>query len=249
MSKIETKCPSCKKNLQVEITDEMLAPKVRSLLKPSSIIREYRITSNEIAEFIAQKAKFFRDDIRTEVAVRYCEKKKNEQRRSYASFRIAFSEEVTEHKTNNGWFEKIGETESSVRIIHDVFVGMIEKYRFNKKDLDDILSNYKTLEKLENRLGMSEAYLNDVRHFAIPKRVPLDDGSKSAWIIFSARAEKIIEDMLENPDTNKVDGTVIIKDVIQVSKDNVEFVVHVNPNQFIMTENPYVREILFGDKK
>ena len=249
MTNIEMKCPNCKKDLNVELSEEMMYPDVRSRIKPTAIIREYRINSNEIAEFISKKAKFFRDDIRTEVAVRYCEKKKNEQKRSYASFRIAFSEEVTEHKTDNGWFEKIGENESNVRIINDVFVGMIEKYRFDKKYLDDVLSNYKAMEKLENRLGMSEAYLNDVRHFAIPRRVPIDDGSKSAWIIFSARAEKIIEDMLENPDTNKVDGRIIIKDVIQQSKDIVEFVVHVHPNEITMNENPYVREILLGDKK
>lgn len=249
MSKVEMQCPNCKKELNVELTEEMLYPKVRSLINPVGIIREYRINSNEIAEFISQKAKFYRADIRTEVGVRYCEKKKSEPKRSYASFRIAFSEEATEHKTDNGWFEKIGETESNVRVIRDIFVGMIEKYRFNKNDLDDILSNYKTMEKLENRLGMTEAYLNAVRQFAIPKRVPINDGSNSAWIIFSARAEKIIEDMLENIDTNKVDGRLEIKEVIQLSKDSVEFVVHVHPNEVQMTENPYVREILLGEKK
>ena len=67
--------------------------------------------------------------------------------------------------------------------------------------------------------------------------------------MFSARAEKIIEDMLENPDTDKVEGSIEIHDVHPLTKENIEFVVYVHPKEMRASENPYIRKILSGEIK
>ena len=67
--------------------------------------------------------------------------------------------------------------------------------------------------------------------------------------MFAARAEKIIEDMLEDPETDKVDGSIEIHDVHPISKDNIEFIVYVHPKEMKASENPYIRKILSGEIK
>ena len=65
------------------------------------------------------------------------------------------------------------------------------------------------------------------------------------WIIFSARPELIIRNMLENPEMNAVDGTIDIGDrCYLVNKGNVEFIVNVHPKETTAVGNPLVRKIM-----
>ena len=236
-------CPNCKGEFNVEVP----FPQVRSLIKPVGVIPVYRISSDEIKQFITKKAKFYKPETKVEVITKYCEKKNSDPHRGYASLRIGFSDDVIEQKANAGWFEKLGEASSNVRFIEDIFIGMIQKYQYIKKDLEDILSNYKNLEQVENQLGMTEAFIEDIKMYTTPRRVPTNN--KESWIIFSARAEKVIEDMLEDPDTDTVSGKIEIHDVYPINKDVVEFIVYVHPAEMKSQENPYVRSIMIGNSK
>lgn len=244
---LQTVCPSCQEELTLGVPMQDLHPRVRSLVKPVGNILVYRISSDEIRQFIMRKAKFYKEEAKVEVIVKYCEKKNSDPHRAYASLRIGFSDDVIEKRNNAGWYEKVGENNGNVRFIEDIFVGMIQKYQYDRKELDNILGNYKNLEKVENKLGMTEAFVEDIKMYTTPRRVPTSNNE--SWIIFSARAEKVIEDMLENPDTDKVAGKIEIHDVYPINKDVVEFIVYVHPAEMKSQENPYVRRIMMGDTK
>ena len=247
---LSVECPYCKKELNVELPASLpsVENKTRALLKPVGRIAVYRITTDEIKTFVQQKANFYKEGIAVEATVRYCERKNSNPHRGYAFFKIAFNENALERNQQAGWFEKIGENSDNVRFINDIFVGLIKKYSFDKDGINDLLSNYKRLEKVEEMFGLTEAILSEIRELATPKRI-ISNNAGENWIMFSARAEKIIEDMLENPDTDKVDGSIEIHDVHPISKDNIEFIVYVHPKEMKSSENPYIRKILSGEIK
>ena len=237
-------CQNCKEEFPVTAP----FPIVRSLIEPIGEIKVYRITSEEIKHFLIQKAKFFKPASRLELVVTYCEKKNSDPHRGHASLRIAFSDDVIEKKAGAGWFDRMGEGEGNIRFIKDVFAGFIQKYQYDRKSLDDILSDYKKLEALENKLGITEQFIEDVKLYCTPRRITT--ATKESWIFFSARAEKVIEDMLENPETDSVRGRVDIDGrVFPINKDVVEFIVYVHPNETKSSENPLVRQLLLGKGK
>lgn len=247
MSEVNTICPNCKEELAIEVPFQDLIPKVRSLIKPVGNILVYRISSDEIKQFIIRKARYFKEDAKVEVIPRYCEKKNSDPHRGYASLRIGFSDDVIEKKGDAGWYEKVGQNTGNIRFIEDIFVGMIQKYQYSKKDLENVLGNYKNLEKVENRLGMTESFIEDIKMYSTPRRIPTNNNE--SWIIFSARAEEVIKDMLEDPDTDMVSGNVEIHDVYPINRDVVEFIVYVHPMEMKSQENPHVRRIMLGDVK
>lgn len=249
--KVNASCPSCNTsmNVSVDIDQSMLAPTVRGKLTPAENIYVYRVTSEEIKQFIIQKAKKYVPDVKVEVVPRYCERKRRKStdpRRSYASLRIAFSNEIIEKNSDQGWFGKIGENGSNVRVVNSLFNNLIRMYQYNKKEIDSWLKSYKNLEELEETLGMTEAYINDLRMYATPQRIK---SNNEDWIIFSAAAENVLTDMLTDVETGKVPGKMIIHDIFPISKDIVEFVIHLYPENRVMKEDPHVRQILLGEEK
>jgi hypothetical protein len=244
-------CPTCGENIKVTAEiPEVNKPNVRGNIDPIGNILVYRISSEQIKDFIIQKARQYVSDVRMTIVPRYCEKKRKnstDPHRSYASLRIAFSENVIEKKEDLGWYGSIGENGSNVKIHASIMQNLINKYQYNRKEIEAWLKNYKTLEELEEGLGMTEAYINDLRMYSIPQRVKTDNNE--SWIIFAAAAENVIEDMLTDPTTNKVPGRIQIQDVYPISKEIVEFVVYVHPTQMKLRENPHVRQILLGEEK
>jgi hypothetical protein len=245
-------CPECNHNFLVEtnMTAEEMIPNVRGNIKPAGDILVYKITSEDIKKFIVDKARKHVSDAKVEVVPRYTEKKRrrnSEPHKSYASLRIAFSNEVVENKDDSGWFGKIGETGSNVRIVKTIFNDIITRYQYNKKDIESWMKNYKTLEELEESFGISEAYLNDIKMYTTPQRILTNN--KEQWVIFSAAPENVIRDMLTDKVSKEVIGRIQIQDVYPISKDIVEFLVYVHPNEMKIKENPHVRQILLGEEK
>ena len=223
---------------------------MRSNIKPIGNITVYRISSEQIKQFITEKARQYVPDVRMTIVPRYCEKKRknnNDPHRSYASLRIAFSENIIEKKQDLGWYGNIGETANNVKLQEGIMKGLINKYQYNRKEIEAWLKNYKTLEELEEGLGMTEAYIRDLHMYSVPQRIKAN-GDES-WIIFAAAAENVIEDMLTDKNTGKVPGRIQIQDVYPISKDIVEFVIYVHPAQMKVRENPHVRQILLGEEK
>lgn len=250
--RLTTQCPHCATQYEIgaDISPIDLAPTVRGKIQPVANIQVYKLTSDEIKEFIIQKARKYCPDVKVEVVPRYCEKKKRskfEPHRSYASLRIAFSENVIEKKNDFGWYGKIGESDDNIRFIPSMFHNIIKMYQYNPNDVNAWLKSYKTLEELEDSLGITEAFINDLRMYVKPQRIKSTD--KSNWIIFAAAAENVIRDILTDVETNAVDGRIEIRDIYPISKDNVEFLIYVHPSQMDYKENPHVRQILLGEEK
>lgn len=247
----EAVCPKCGEGIVMDCdVPNTNIPKVRSNLNPIGNIMVYRISSEQIKDFIIQKARQYVPDVRMTIVPRYCEKKRknnNEPHRSYASLRIAFSENVIEKKQDLGWYGSIGDNGSNVKLHEGIMKNLINKYQYNRKEIEAWLKNYKTLEELEEGLGMTEAYINDLRMYSVPQRIKAND--KENWIIFAAAAENVITDMLTDPETNTIPGRIQIKDVYPISKDIVEFIIYIHPAQMKLRENPHVRQILLGEEK
>lgn len=249
--KASSKCPNCGTQLgtQLEIDPTQLAPIVRSNLRPSSSIMEYKFTSDEIKQYLIDKARRYVKDVQMEVVPRYCEKKRRrrgEARGSFASLRIAFSEDVIEKNAENGWFGKIGEG-GNTRVVASLFKNFIQLFQYNKDNLKKIIDNYKYMEELEDTLGITEAYLKDLMMYATPRVVPTNNGGKT-WVFFSAAAEKVIADMLTVVETGELPGVIEIHDIIPLSKESVQYVVYVHPGKDVQ-EDPTVRKILLGEEK
>lgn len=249
---INTDCPHCKKELSVtmDINPCALAPDVRSKMRPVAVPFIYKITSEHIKRFIIEKATSMCPGVKVEVAPRYCEKKRkkeNEMHRSYASLRIAFSENAIEHNGDNGWFGKIGEGGGNTRVVESLFKKIVMKYMYRKKDIDGWMKSYKTLEELEETLGMTEEYIADIRDYSTPRRVPTT--GEEDWVIFAAAPEKVIADMLTDVTTDNLFGRMQIQDVYKINKDVVEFLVYVYPQEIQIQENSHVRQILLGEEK
>lgn len=247
-------CPKCNANIDAvfEIPNDpvFLAPETRGKIKPVGSIFVYRISSDQIKSFIIEKTKKIVPNAKVEVVPRYCEKKRRsetEPHHSYASLRIAFSEDVVEKKDDLGWFGKIGESGAGTKVVESLYKDIIARYRYNKGEVESWLKNYKSLEKLEESFGMTEAYIADLLNYVTPRRIVTN--TKESWIFFSAAAENVISDMLTCYKTNKPAGKIRIQDVYPISKDNVEFLVFVSPNEIEYKENPNVRKILLGEEK
>lgn len=249
--KLKTQCPSCNKQLELSAeVPQQTVPSLRSKIQPIGSIAVYRITTEQIKNWITSKARMYCPNVKVEIAPRYCEKKRrksSEPHRSYASLRIAFSEEILENKTDLGWYGKIAESPDNIRIQPSMFQNLIKLYGYNSEDVDSWLKSYQKLEELEETFGMTESYIRELKSFVNPQRIKGNDNS--TWVIFGAAVENVITDMMTDPNTGHVPGRIQIEDVYEVNKDIVEFLVYLHPAEMKLRENPHVRQILMGDEK
>ena len=243
----EIECPECNHEFTIRANT---TPETSSKVTPIGKILVYRITSEEISQFLIQKARLYNPEIRTVAHVKYCERKKakNEEKRAYASMMIAFTEQALDKAGNITWYERIGQSSMGLKFIDGIQAEFINRYSYDKDALNAIMDNYKSLEELENQRGINEVFLNDIRNYAKPQRV-VAPTTKENWILFACRIDKIIEDMLSDPVTDKAPGRIRINHVNQINKDVVEFIVYVTPEEVKMEEDPYVRDLMIGKSK
>jgi len=247
--KVEAVCPNCgnQNEFLIDVNQKMMIPNVRSKKKPFGFITCYRLTSDEISQFLIEKARSIVPNIRVTVVPRYTEKKRRHQndnlpKTAYASLLIAFSEEAMEDKQDFGWYGKIGSTGASIRFKKSLFDIIIKKYQYNPKDVDDWLKDFRKLECLEESLGMTEEFIKSLKENCRPRLITGNDDKE--WVTFAARPEAIIQDMLTSVDTGKVEGELKIMEVNPISKDLVEYLVYIMPKQTVKSQDPRVVELL-----
>ena len=249
--KFKARCPDCGKQFIMGANvDAAETPNTRSNLEPDGKVFVYKITSDQIKDFIAAKAVHYCPGASVEVLPIYCEKKKRkdtESHHSYASLRVALSDNVLEKNVSNSWYGKIGESSDNVRVLPSIFQNLIRLYQYNPKDIDSWLKSYKNLEELEEGLGMTEAYIQDIKMYVRPRSV--ETKNKERWIIFSAAADRVIKDMLTDPTTGHVPGRIQIQDIYKISDNNVGFIVYLYPGEYEDPIKPHVREIMLGEIK
>lgn len=253
---IPVTCPQCNKEMVVKVNTTdidplLLAPEIRGGVKPVGIPYEYHVSSEDIKRFIIDKIHQYSPNANVKISVRYCEKKRrkdNELHKSYATFLIALSHHVIEDYNSNGWFEKLGENNGKVHIVNDLYVKLIKQWKYDPDYISEWLKSYKKLERLEEGLGMTEAFINEIKEFSVP-RSTIANGTDEAWVFFMPCPEKIIADFFTNVKTNKIAGKLEVKDIVKISKDIVEYTVSLDPYAVVTKENPYVRQILNGEAK
>lgn len=229
-----------------DVEVEMKKPCVlnRADLKPSAIIKVFQFTSEDIKEFIKQKAKHFVPNTIVNTIFMFTNTKKN--KKGYASARISFSDDVIKDNETNDWYSKIGDTDKNVAFVPEIYHTMIKKYRYNVNDINTLLHNYKKMGIVEDLFGMKEDFLNDIKMYITPKRFKF--ANNKSCVIFSARVDSIIADMLSNPSTDEVDGAIEIKEVY-INKDVIHFTVYLHPSEMKVESNPLVKEFLEGSTK
>lgn len=251
-------CPHCGKDIILNIPVDHgsdpcdLAPVLAADgLRPAGNIFVYKISSEQIKAFLLDKIRQYSANAKLELVPKYCERKKrkeNEPHHSYASFRVAFSEDLVKKSDDGGWFSKLGDGAGGrIQFIDTKLDELVARYQYKKRDIDRWLKSYKNLEELENAFGMTEAYIADLRNFSTPQRIKSTD--RKDWIIFAASPEAIIRDMLMDGGTHQPIGRMTIMDVYPISKEVVEFTVYVQPKEIDVAENRHVRQILAGDEK
>lgn len=248
---LDSKCPNCSQEVIVstEVDKSIFAPTVRSKISPVGSLDIYKITSEEIKQFVLQKARMYIPDVNMEIIPVYTEKKRrsNEPRKSYASIRIAFSDKIIDKGDEYGFYEKLVHAEEHVKIVNSIFNNIVNLYKYDKNEVNAWLNNYKTLEILENKFGLTENFIKDIKNYAVPKTITGANGEK--WVLFAASPDKILKDMLTDVKTNTMPGRMQIMDIVQLSKELVEFVVYMYPHAMNLTDNSVVREILTGNNK
>ena len=246
---LDFKCNKCNTDWKIEIPEDAVefirssnnVKKNRGLIKPQYSINVFKINSDEIKVFLQQKVQFYKAGTKLELVPKYTEKKVNGEIKSYAALQIALSQEVLDIPED--FYTKIGNT-NNLRFVNDIWVEMINKYKFDKKDIDGWLSSYKRMEEIENKLGITEKFLEELKDFSTPTKVSTN---KENWIIFAARADLVIEDMLTSSETGKLEGTMEIQSITPINQSLVEFTIYMMPN-IIRKENPFIRKLLSNNK-
>lgn len=253
---ISTKCVKCGEDLVVKVNPSaidplLLAPDIRGNVRPTSLPYRYVISSEEIKRFIIDKVHMYSPNTKLEISVKYCEKKRRKDRephRSYATFLIAFSHHVIKDYKENGWFERLGEENGRAFIIKELYVNLINKWAYDPKQIDEWRKSYKKLELLEEGLGMTESFINEIKEFSVPKSTR-PTANEESWVFFMASPEKILMDFFTNPESNSIIGKLDVNDIVQISKDIVEYHITLDPYNVAVKENPHVRQILNGEAK
>jgi hypothetical protein len=252
-----------------------------TLREPNGIIQVYRITTEHIHEFVTSKVGGFVPGARVEIMPEYCEKKKSIPKRSYAALMLALSADTLDRTGQSDPFRRMVDVGNNPKFIKGLETAIIERYRFNREALQNIVNSYKRLDEVDEAFGMTEDYVRSLIKWARPIRQE-SPKTKDIWIMFAARPEAIITDMLTEvevwdintggivkrakltdddryrtlPNGDSMDlfpdrvqnpggigGRMNIVDVTQISKENVEFTVHLHVNEVHSTENPELRRL------
>lgn len=216
----------------------------RANLKPSAIVKVYQFTSEDIKDFIKDKAKYYIPGVIVDTVLMFTKTKKN--KKGYATARISFSDDVISDSKTSDWYSKIGDNDRNLKFIPEIYLNMVKKYKYDINDINSLLHNYKKMGIVEDLFGISEEFLNDIKMYITPKRFKFSNNT--SCVIFSARVDKIIEDMLTNPRTNQVDGAIEIKEVY-INKDVIHFTVYLHPSEMKVESNPLVKEFLESSTK
>lgn len=219
----------------------------RANIQAAGQIDVYKITSDQMKAFISAKAAAMQPGTKVEMTVDYWEKKKSNPHRSYAMLKVAMSDDVIEKHQEDDWIIKIVDSNSDIKFVKKIWDFIVKQYSYDKKDLEDSLNDYRKLDMLEEAFGLTEDQIRQIIYYSTPRR--MKTGSKESWIVFAARPDAVIRNMLTNPETNKVDGRMEIINIIPITKDIVEYTVYVHVNETESTENPEVRKLLQSDPK
>lgn len=215
----------------------------RAKLEPSNTIQVYRITSDMIKQFLTAKVSWACPQATVDCVPVYTEVKKSSPRRSFAYINIALSDTVIEKSSDNAWLSGLIGNSENVRFLPKVWTYIIDKYKYDPEYLKQKKKNPDFMDKVNDNLGMSDLDYETLIKMATPHTTE-SKATNRRFIVFAARADKIIENMLEDPATDRLNGSVKVVETIPITKDNVEFVCHLSDGEKSITYNSEIRDIL-----
>lgn len=197
--------------------------------KPDGIIEEYRITTDDIRGFISTKCAHFKDGVSAILSTTLWDRSRKNSLNSnkkYVLTMLALSDLALEQGNSEtpAFVKDIFLNNTSIKFIDKIWVPIIKKYSYDRKELMDIRKSDKMLDKLEDTLGITEDQLKELIKLSRP-HIQEINGDK--WVILAIRPEAVIYDMLSSPQSQKIDGRMVISNIIPITKDRVEFVVHI----------------------
>lgn len=214
----------------------------RANIQPTGQIDVYKITSDQMKKFIAAKAAAMQPGTKVEMTVDYWEKKKSFPHRSYAILKIAMSDDVIEKQYDDSWILKVVDNTSDIKFVKKIWDFIVRQYSYDRKELEEALDDYRKLDLLEESFGLTEEQIRQIIYYSTPRR--MKTSSKDSWIVFAARPDAVIRNMLTDPSTNKIEGRMEIVSIVPITKDTVEYTVYVHVNETESAENPEVRKLL-----
>jgi hypothetical protein len=236
-------CDNC--GNEILVNTDFNIPNTRAKITPINNIICYRITSEQIINHLVTKIDEYKTGAKLKATVDYCENKYKSpnKKKGYAVFKVAVTDDILEKKDDD-WYHQLGNI-NSVKITETILVGFIRKFGYDKREIDGLF-NYKNLEYVENEFGMTKSFIENIKAYVIPKKI-VDNNGKT-WIVFSAKTDEIIKDMLSDPKTNKLNGRIEIRYINQINKDSVELIVYVHTGDVELYDDPIVRQLLGNNK-
>ena len=232
------KCPNCDEEFGVQVEYENDAPSVRARIAPSAIIYEYKLNTKQIVTYLQKKAQAYRADANLLVIPSFFKSKTN----TYSYLHLLFNDADGNRKADDFYtsFESIGT--DTVNMSKDPLYKMIQKYMLKVEEWRSVLGSYKK-SVIADRFGMSEDEIRSMLSFAVPRRFRTKSETSNR-IMVNVETIKVIKDMLEDPNTGKINGIVRIDNTTHLHGDDAEFVVRIYPETNEIIDDPLIRKML-----
>lgn len=213
-------------------------------LKPIAKIQVYSISSDQMREYVIRKIHHFFPGIPANLVFMFTKPKKSERGpKGFASARLLVADTVLDPSQRaRTYYDRLGDP-GKLQFLPNFQYNVIEKYKYNREQINSLLNNYKEMSKAEDIFGIDEKFLNDIRSYIVPKKLEVNTNLNA--IVMSVMPENIIQDMLTNIRSGKVNGKIEIKE-IYMNKDVIHFIVYIHPEDLKSQQNPLVSLFLDG---
>nr|DAW78267.1 MAG TPA: zinc-ribbon domain protein [Caudoviricetes sp.] len=238
MEQSTVKCPGCGEEFGIQVDYTPDAPEVRARISPTATIHEYKLNTKQIVTYLQKKAQAYRPDANALVIPAFFKSKTN----TYSYLHLLFNDMEKSGKADDFYtsFESIGS--DVVNMSKDPLYKMIQKYMLKPDEWRSVLSSYKK-SVVADRFGMSEDEIRSMLAFALPRRFKTKTETSNR-IMVNIETIKVIKDMLEDPNSGKINGVVRIDSTTHLHGDDAEFVVRVYPENNEMIDDPLIRKML-----
>ena len=243
--KVEQYIPAPEQQVQKPKSRENLPDVIRCRnLKPIAKIQVYSISSEQMREYVIRKIHHFFPGIPVNLVFMFTKPKKSERGpKGFASARLLVGDQVLDPAQRaRTYYDRLGDP-GKLQFLPNFQYNVIEKYKYNREQINSLLNNYKEMSKAEDIFGFDEKFLNDIRAYIIPKKLEVNQNLNA--VILSVMPENIIQDMLTNIRSGRVNGKIEIKE-IYMNKDVIHFIVYLHPEDLKSQQNSLVGLFLDG---
>jgi hypothetical protein len=141
----------------------------------------------------------------------------------YALIKAAEDKAIQDAK-EMAWHKKTVNAEHDTMFLRDIWLHVIRRYMYDRRELEAYKNSQKELDKLLRRIGIREEHLEALIKWSKPRYYDETVDGKN-WVVMAIRPEAVIQDLLTEEGEELPRGTIEIIGMIPISKENVEYVV------------------------